>query len=568
MKCFFLAIFSFFTFSCGIDDVSSLNLRGASLRSKDFRHQEPMNDSLDGEKAISYLFDDYRHFYGIAWRGAPEDNLRYARQTGYQYVFYQSEMEKSPLSKGMKFFIESPELNYVPFATELDLTKAYSKPEIDTFESFACWKSDAAFPKNIATGWPRNDHQFTINLDFQQQKVIDYVVELAIKRVKEIEAAGDQFSFAGIAWDEANYHGEFWSHAHSRAGIQPSLHNVTVLLGKKIAEAIESGSLDNFKDLSPEKVFAIIKKSIETGNWDSVEEFIYHPIIGPVVAQAIPLINSKSSFHIPISYWTGNDSCVPHTGITHEYDTYTEGLSAYYKKIMEEAKKLNPSAKSIMEPYQLYLYWVSGLDAIENPTDFVPDFLSQESRGTQFVDDERIFDGGFFDKAMVGSSSPNTFTEEHNRETAGKAAINGSWYNWYGRFGGSTENGGIPNYQSITEVPARLKLVRLVPNWDNLANISLTERTFDDGIYKSPNSMISPDVIYTRLPGGKKIYVVFLTTDGRISLNDGEAVSSVKLANEFFEETINAETDLSIVSDIIKVAPATKLGVTYIINLL
>jgi len=565
MRWFAFITLPLFIFSCG-ENFSSLNLRSAKLKETDLRRHSS-TESLDAEQVETYLFDDFRHFYGIAWRGTPEGNLRYARQVGHEHVFYQPDMETSSFSKGMKFFIESPELNYVPFTTELDLTKTYTQQEIDTFESFSCWKNDKPFPQNIATGWPRNDHQFTINLDFQQQKVIDYVVDLAMKKVSEIETNGDQFSFAGFAWDEANYHGEFWSHAHSRSGIQPSLQYVTDLLQKKIEEAIAHGSLDNFNDLSPEKVFATIKKAIVTGNNELLEELIYHPIVGPAIAQAIPLFDSKASFHIPISYWTGNDSCVLHDGITHEYDTFTKGVTAYYKKIMEEAKKINPQAKSIMEPYQLYLYWVSGLNAIENPTDFAPDFLSQESRGTQFVDDKRIFEGGFFDTSQVGISSPNTFTEEHNRVTAAKAAVNGSWYNWYGRFGGSIDNGGIPDYQSITEVPARLKLIRLVPGWDNLSNIPLTDRSWDGNVYKSPNSFISPDVIYTRMPGGKRIFAIFLTTAGSFALHQNEVISSITLANEFFEETIHAETDFSIGPDMITPISATKLGVGYIITL-
>ena len=32
---------------------------------------------------------DYRDFYGIAWRGDVESNLRFAKQMGYDFVMYQ-----------------------------------------------------------------------------------------------------------------------------------------------------------------------------------------------------------------------------------------------------------------------------------------------------------------------------------------------------------------------------------------------------------------------------------------------------------------------------------------------
>ncbi|MFZ4724763.1 MAG: hypothetical protein ACOYMD_04890, partial [Paludibacter sp.] len=36
---------------------------------------------------------EYRNFYGICWDENPHQNLVYARQMGYEYVFYQPGME-------------------------------------------------------------------------------------------------------------------------------------------------------------------------------------------------------------------------------------------------------------------------------------------------------------------------------------------------------------------------------------------------------------------------------------------------------------------------------------------
>ena len=47
----------------------------------------------EAEEKLSYTPDDYRNFYGICWRGDPQDNIDYARQMGYTHVLYQWGME-------------------------------------------------------------------------------------------------------------------------------------------------------------------------------------------------------------------------------------------------------------------------------------------------------------------------------------------------------------------------------------------------------------------------------------------------------------------------------------------
>ena len=58
--------------------------------------------------------DDFRNFYGIAWRGTADENLDYARQMGYKYIFFKWDMERNPKAKGFKFFVESPEYGVYP----------------------------------------------------------------------------------------------------------------------------------------------------------------------------------------------------------------------------------------------------------------------------------------------------------------------------------------------------------------------------------------------------------------------------------------------------------------------
>ena len=72
--------------------------------------------------------DDFRNLYGIVWTGTPSQNLEYACQMGYTHVFYQAGMEKNPKSKGLKFFIESPEYSVYPRL--IDTEKTYSPQQI------------------------------------------------------------------------------------------------------------------------------------------------------------------------------------------------------------------------------------------------------------------------------------------------------------------------------------------------------------------------------------------------------------------------------------------------------
>ena len=65
-------------------------------------------EAEDSEK-LNYTPDDYRNFYGICWRGSPQDNIDYARQMGYTHVVYQWGMENCKNIDGLKYFLETPE---------------------------------------------------------------------------------------------------------------------------------------------------------------------------------------------------------------------------------------------------------------------------------------------------------------------------------------------------------------------------------------------------------------------------------------------------------------------------
>ncbi|MBM2817918.1 MAG: hypothetical protein HW401_508, partial [Parcubacteria group bacterium] len=341
----------------------------------------------------------------------------------------------------MKFYFIDPHSsrsisdNYKRF---IDLTSTYTQAEKDFYNKYMAWKSNDAFPNNMATGYPSGS-TFSVVWDWQQQAVIDKVVEGIIAMAHKYEAAagdpGYPFTFAGTADDTGALTGEF------------------ALAG---------------------------------------------------VAQ------------VSLAYWTGSDSSLLHSGITHEYATYSDGRAAYFKKLRQRMKEEFPNAKFILEPARIYhANWIEELvrhikDRVDK-NELVPDMISQEGAqetGVEFVDDVNIFNSGLnITKDIVGSSQSNQVSESKNRLIAAKAGINGAWYNWFGRWGGA---GDLPNFQSITEVYPRLKLIRLIPNWDNLRNIPLSQRTWNnsttDPIYSSkknttdpnPTSYFDSHVMYSR----------------------------------------------------------------------
>jgi hypothetical protein len=67
---------------------------------------------------------DFRDFYGICWNGKVHDNLAFAKQMGYDFVFYQRGMENDPLARDLKFYLESPQYAVYPVPRIVDVTKS------------------------------------------------------------------------------------------------------------------------------------------------------------------------------------------------------------------------------------------------------------------------------------------------------------------------------------------------------------------------------------------------------------------------------------------------------------
>ena len=173
----------------------------------------------------------------------------------------------------------------------------------------------------------------------------------------------------------------------------------------------------------------------------------------------------------------------------------------------------------------------------------------QEGSGTEFVDEDKNFNSVVdISRDMVGITQPNSVGEYENRLYAAKAGINGAWYNWFGRFGGT---GNMPGFNSITEVYPRLKLIRVISNWDNFNKVLLSDRSWDGSVYRSQKdgrlqSYVDENLMYSRQPKNGKIFVVFNNHSGALTLNSGETVTSISKVDDYFIESVDATGDFKI----------------------
>ncbi|MCC6220694.1 MAG: hypothetical protein IT291_05565 [Deltaproteobacteria bacterium] len=426
----------------------------------------------------------WKNFFAVCWQDSPTVHIKYAKQMGYDYIGLNGAAIPSDLSwitarAGLKYYLVSPHNNkqnvFKGYKQVIYVDKTnYTQAEKDFYNSYLAWKSTDQFPNNLATGWFDSSTGFYGMWDFQQQRVIDHVVDNILITARSFENKSIGFTFGGVMFDVPRLWGDF--------------HRIT------------------------------------GGYTDLIQ-------------------------------WTGKNSSLLHSGVSHQYATYPEGLVAFFKTLKTKMKQEFPNAKWIIEPAKLYNVdwphadgWIEEVKLRADKNELTPDFLSQEHWGTQFVDDSNNFNSGMnIAKDMVGSTHPLDYNDSDsgNRTVAAKAAINGAWYNWFGRMGVLP----VTKYadgDSIANVAPRLKLIRVLPNWDNLSNVPLLSRSWDGKIYKSTRSYADPNVIYSRHWKTGKLFAVFNTHSGVVKLNAGETIASIKRINEYFEEATDGSSDLAI----------------------
>ncbi len=102
----------------------------------------------------------YKNYYGIAWCGKPMEDMKYARQMGYDYIAINPscnprEYHKNPDCAGLKFYLTDP--YFYPqvlsgYSKTIDTTRPISDEAKDFYNQRMVWKSNEPFPDNLATG--------------------------------------------------------------------------------------------------------------------------------------------------------------------------------------------------------------------------------------------------------------------------------------------------------------------------------------------------------------------------------------------------------------------------------
>ncbi len=240
-----------------------------------------------------------------------------------------------------------------------------------------------------------------------------------------------------------------------------------------------------------------------------------------------------------LKHWTGYDGTPERPGIKHDYGTYFEGYFEFYRLLMEKTRAKYPGAKFIVEPYNIYNNWIRYFESDfmkskgAGAKKYMADFIWSESGGLSFVNDANIFKSGQYSKCDIGNSSPSIFKEADMRAVAGAAAAVGSWTAFFGRYGGYDN---APYARSIRDIPARIKLGKLVPVWENLNNTPLSKRNFVGGIYKSPTAYMSEDAYWAIQPEKDRMVFVFITERGAVEVPDGWEIEKIYHLDGLFGE--------------------------------
>jgi hypothetical protein len=280
--------------------------------------------------------------------------------------------------------------------------------------------------------------------------------------------------------------------------------------------------------------------------------------------QNLPLMNrTGKGAQVNIDFWTGTCSGIKHAN--QDYSCYRDGKAAYYKTLFAETERIYSKSKVMMEPYSPWNDYLSEISKRGDKASLIPDFLCEEDESLEFVNDSRLFGPGLMTKGNMCSSTPDAFDHQTNLLIAGNAAMNGAWFNWFGRLGGT---GNFPPYESITNIPDRLKLIRAVPGWDNLNGISLSQRSWD-GLnlkYSSPNSYADKNLIYSTHPKNNKIYFVILNNNVGMPLF-GKDVNTIRRVTNLFAESTDATADFTNDGTKIYLKSNSNVGKGYIITL-
>ncbi len=231
-----------------------------------------------------------------------------------------------------------------------------------------------------------------------------------------------------------------------------------------------------------------------------------------------------------------NDTANPY-GKPFDYKTFTEGRLMFFKTLRKEMLKINKDAKIIFEVDNIYNDFVKKAEVIEGfkekYADSIPDFIVVR-KGAKSLTNEKNFASGIITKNQIASNSyANMFDLKREVKDIAHLAQNGI----YTTFDLTAKNS--PNLR-FGNIPARLRVSRLIPSLENMHKTPLSARMYDEqtNMYFSPVASLSEGGVGVLIPNSNSFYIVFTAKNGKIKLPDGYTVETFEYVNGSFGSTI------------------------------
>lgn len=453
--------------------------------------------------------EEFKHFFGLGWVGTAENNLRMAKSLGYKHVYHSRQdgfdtewfikrnydyVKKH--KEGQRFFFNDPPKHIHP-SVELDV----DEKEL----TYLCEKWPVEF--RLFPELPRwiNDHHW--------EEIKKYNIEI----YNEYKSKFEKY----MAWCDAD--AEF-----------PD--NLCILQSFEEKKSLWYSFTPDFQQQSViEEYIKVIAEYIR--DTAEIKEIDY--LCKGIIVDVVEICEEINFSNRPL---IDGVKCMLHEGITHEHNTFWIGwLMFLYQLKREITKTLGREIKCIWEPAvdisTSWIYPVINEKSISNDIrkEILGDYLLKEYEGLEFLADNRVVNEYFKHNDLGSSTSEiNSFSETFRY--MGELSRKGSWFVYYGMF---DRVGRFDPFQEAYEIPNWAKLLRLIPNHDNLNMIPIERRQYSaqKQIYQSPVSYADYNVICTIIPNTNKMFIHFMNEIGEFLMFENKSVDKAYRVNEYLEET-------------------------------
>lgn len=273
----------------------------------------------------------------------------------------------------------------------------YSAARRAWMEQRYTWKNNNAFPSNLATGFHQGSGAslaFEGIPNLQNKWVADQTITDMIAWARAFDNSNPyNFHFAGLMWDTPRIHGDWETNT-----------NVLVYLG----------------DLA--------------------------------------------------DHYNGTDNAYPHGTVTNDFATWELGGEYWYKEVIRRFNiEFGTGTWAIVnEPYRMWHatahnQWYYGASSRAEAEKFIPEMTCNESSDFDWITNHGTTTGSLnmngtsVPRRVLGTTEPNSYSEDIDRRFASYCMYYGHWFTWYGRYGGT---GNMPSYMSVGSVPPRLIINR------------------------------------------------------------------------------------------------------------